>query len=179
MDITDEQQSDTDKPSSNTSSSHVKDTVHNTKAQFRGMSDAQTGDNDRVRQQWNQRTHGVVGLFPNPAVLLRLAVVFVLENPDEWEDGDRHYLSEASIAELKTMNTGDTESGEGGQQFCFPNYLQHNQKTIDPHGFEIVGHAAGHNPFIRRRRGRDRAPDIGEECPGFVKSCLGSFGSLC
>ena len=36
----------------------------------------------------------------------------LVEQHDEWEAGDRRYLSEVSMAELKTMNTPTTEPVE-------------------------------------------------------------------
>jgi putative transposase len=45
-----------------------------------------------------------VGVFPNPAALLRLAGAVLVEQHDEWEAGDRRYFSESSMLELKTMN---------------------------------------------------------------------------
>ena len=42
----------------------------------------------------------MVGIFPNPAALLRLSACVLIEAHDEWQDGDRRYLSEASMALL-------------------------------------------------------------------------------
>lgn len=63
---------------------------------------------ERVNKEIKRRAD-VVGLFPNPAVLLRLAGAVLVEQHDEWEAGDRRYISEASMAELKAMNTAPTE----------------------------------------------------------------------
>ena len=51
-------------------------------------------------------------MFPNPAALLRLAGVVLIEQHDEWEASDRRYFSEASMLELTTMNTIDTPTEE-------------------------------------------------------------------
>ena len=51
-----------------------------------------------------KRRTNVVGVFPNPAALLRLAGAVLVEQHDEWEAGDRGYFSESSMLELKTMN---------------------------------------------------------------------------
>jgi putative transposase len=42
----------------------------------------------------------VVGVFPNPEALLRLAGSVLIEAHDEWAVSDRRYLSESSMAML-------------------------------------------------------------------------------
>jgi putative transposase len=66
---------------------------------------------ERVNKEIKRRTD-VVGVFPNPAALLRLAGAVLIEQHDEWEGGDRRYFSEASMLELTTMNTIDTPTEE-------------------------------------------------------------------
>ena len=41
-----------------------------------------------------------MGIFPNPAALLRLSSCVLIEAHDEWQDSDRRYLSEESMALL-------------------------------------------------------------------------------
>jgi transposase-like protein len=50
----------------------------------------------------------VVGVFPNPAALLRLAGAVLAEIHDEWQISDRRYLSESSMAQLSAP-TADAE----------------------------------------------------------------------
>src|SRR5262249_49077391 len=54
---------------------------------------------ERVNKEIKRRTD-VVGVFPNPASLLRLAGAVPAEIHDEWQVSDRRILSEASRAKL-------------------------------------------------------------------------------
>ena len=66
---------------------------------------------ERINKEIKRRTD-VVGVFPNPAALLRLAGAVLIEQHDEWEASDRRYFSEASMLEL-TAKKSPTDTIEG------------------------------------------------------------------
>ena len=54
---------------------------------------------ERLNREVKRRTD-VVGIFPNTDSLLRLSACVLIEAHDEWQDSDRRYLSEGSMALL-------------------------------------------------------------------------------
>src|SRR5918993_6129197 len=60
---------------------------------------------ERLNKEVKRRTD-VVGVFPNPEALLRLAGAVLVEAHDEWQTSDRRYLAEDSMA-LLTATTND------------------------------------------------------------------------
>jgi transposase-like protein len=68
-----------------------------------GVRHPSTNPRERVNKEIKRRTD-VVGVFPNPTALVRLAGSVLIEQHQEWEAGDRRYFSSNSMLVLATMN---------------------------------------------------------------------------
>ena len=63
---------------------------------------------ERLNKEVKRRTD-IVGVFPNPAALLRLAGAVLLEAHDEWAACDRRYLSENTMAQITGTTATTTQ----------------------------------------------------------------------
>ena len=66
---------------------------------------------ERLNKEIKRRTD-VVGVFPTPESLLRLAGAVLVEAHDEWQTGDRRYLAEGAMAMLLEPDRSEATSAE-------------------------------------------------------------------
>jgi putative transposase len=70
---------------------------------------------ERVNKEIKRRAR-VVGIFPNPASVIRLVGAVLADMHDEWQAGDRRYLSEGSMALLyPDSDTGPVAAIDSGE----------------------------------------------------------------
>ena len=108
---------------------------------------------ERVNKEVKRRTDAV-GVFPNPAALLRLAGSVLIETHDEWQVSDRRYLSEGSMAQIGVASP-DSSIEVAVPELIASLFNQHHREA-DHDGLELP-HAVGHDRGQRKIRGRSKS----------------------
>ena len=113
---------------------------------------------ERVNKEVKRRTDAV-GVFPNPAALLRLAGSVLIETHDEWQVSDRRYLSEGSMAQIGVASPGS--SMEVAVPELIASLFNQHHREADHDGLELP-HAVGRDRGQRKIRGRSKSRGKGD-----------------
>ena len=112
---------------------------------------------ERVNKEIKRRTD-VVGTFPNPAALLRLAGHVLIEQHDEWDGADRRYFSEHSMKLLNAEHRGGGDPGTDRGIITTAELARCRETGPPPaRGVNSKGQVLSGGPFTRW--GRDAAGD--------------------
>jgi hypothetical protein len=126
---------------------------------------------ERVNKEIKRRTD-VVGVFPNPEALLRLAGCVLIEVHDEWQVAERRYPSEGSMALIDTV-TSEQPTPELTKEAATAELIASLARPAKPHTTTPAVTPSGGTSPLAARRTRRRLED-----PGMTGLRAGTAGSL-
>src|ERR1700682_5134678 len=106
----------------------------------------------RLKKKVKRRTD-VVGVFPNPAALLRLAGSLLVEAHDEWQVAEKRYLSEYHIQDALWLIGRKRSAGVFGPPWCWlhPRHPHHPRSRGPSNGYGRGSWRDGTHELVRIR----------------------------